>query len=61
MNDKRNPHWSRLEDVVETLSEELMNLAEFYFDKESILSLCKDKNEVGVGTLNVSKACLEVI
>ena len=61
INDKRNPHWSRLEDVVETLSEELMNLAEFYFDKESIASLCKDKNEVSVGTLNVSKACLEVI
>ena len=61
IHDKINPSWIGLETLVKSLNDELLNLAEFYFDKESVATLRRDKGMLSNATLNISKACLEVI
>ena len=61
IHDKTNPSWIGLETLVKSLNDELLKLVEFYFDKESIATLRRDRGMLSNATLNISKACLEVI
>ena len=61
VNDSSNPRWIGLETMVKTLNDELLKLAEFYFDERTISTLQQDGGSLSTATLNVSKACLEVI
>jgi hypothetical protein len=61
IHDNYNPNWNGLETLVKTLNDELMKLAEFYFDRRAVTSLGRNKDALCTGTLNISKACLEVI
>jgi hypothetical protein len=61
VNDSSNPRWIGLETLVKTLNDELLKLAEFYFDEPTITTLQQDGGSLSTATLNISKACLEVI
>ena len=61
VNDISNPRWIGLETLVKTLNDELLKLAEFYFDEPTITTLQQDGGSLSTATLNISKACLEVI
>jgi len=61
IHDETNPSWIGLETLVKSLNDELLKLVEFYFDKESIATLRRDRGMLSNATLNISKACLEVI
>ena len=61
VHDNSNPNWIGLETLVKTLNDELLKLAEFYFDEPSITTLQQDGGSLSTATLNISKACLEVI
>lgn len=61
IHDNNNPKWIGLETLVKNLNEELIELAEFYFDDETVSVLRQDEGLLSTATLNISKACLEVI
>ena len=61
IHDNNNPKWIGLETLVKNLNEELIKLAEFYFDDETVSVLRQDEGLLSTATLNISKACLEVI
>jgi len=60
-NDNKNQKWVELENTVKSLNSELMELARFYFENDNIVSLHKDGGLLSTATLNISKACLEVV
>jgi len=61
VEDKSNPNWIGLETLVKSLNDKLLKLAEFYFDDLSLTTLRQNRSLLSTATLNVSKACLEVI
>lgn len=61
VHDSSNPRWLGLETLVKTLNDELVRLAKFYFDDVTLTTLEQDGGSLSTATLNISKACLEVI
>ena len=57
---KSNPNWNRLQSLVKSLSDELFELAEVYFNNGTANNV-RDRRKLLDATLNISHACLEVM
>ena len=57
---KSNPNWNRLQSLVKSLSDELFELAEVYFN-DGTANNVRDWRKLLDATLNISHACLEVM